>query len=136
MDLFAGSGAFGVECISRGASKVIFVDHSINAIKAIKVNTKNMTEDFEILQNDFESALKELKNREIKFNLVMLDPPYKSNFTVVALELLEEYSLLSSDAKIIVEHEDANDLQNLSNYYIIKTSKKYGIAYVDVLEVR
>ena len=134
LDLFAGSGAFGAECISRSAEKVYFVDAAEKAIKTIKVNTKNMAEDFEIIKNDYLSALAEFKRKGVKFDLVYLDPPYKSDYAMKSLEKLNEYELLNDDATIVVEHEFQNDLQNLNKCYIIKKSKKYGIAFVDVLK--
>lgn len=133
LDLFAGSGAFGVECISRSAEKVYFVDSAQEAIKTIKINTKNMVEDFEILKTDYLSALLGFKKQGVKFDLVYLDPPYKSDFAIKALELLDGYEILSQGATIVVEHEFQNDLQNLKECYIIEKSKKYGIAFVDVL---
>ena len=57
LDLFAGSGAFGAECISRNAKKVYFVDHEKKAVNVIKQNTKNMSEDFDILNLNFIDAL-------------------------------------------------------------------------------
>lgn len=134
LDLFAGSGAFGAECISRSAEKVYFVDTQSEAIKTIKINTKNMVEDFEIIKSDYLSALIDFKNKNVKFDLVYLDPPYKSDFAMKSLDLLDEYGLLNDDATIVVEHEFQNDLQNLKKCYIIEKSKKYGIAFVDVLK--
>ncbi len=133
LDLFAGSGAFGAECISRNAKKVYFVDHEQKAINTIKQNTNKMTEDFEILKLSFEDALTEFAKRNIKFDLVYLDPPYKSDFVVKSLEILAKKHLLNNNAVIVVEHALQNDLQNIDSCYIIKKSKKYGIAYVDVL---
>lgn len=134
LDLFAGSGAFGAECISRNAKKVYFVDREQKAINAIKVNTRNMKEDFEIIKSDFANALIEFSKKNIKFDLIYLDPPYKSDFAVSALEMIRNLKLLNSDGTIVVEHEYENDLQNLNNYYIIERSKKYGIAYVDIIK--
>lgn len=133
LDLFAGSGAFGAECISRGASEVYFVDSQEKAIKTIKQNTNKMTEKFEIIKLDYVSALSDFEKRGIKFDLVYLDPPYESGFYLPALELLKSKNLLESGATIVVEHKFANDLQNIPNCYIIEKSKKYGIAFVDVL---
>ena len=132
LDLFAGSGAFGAECISRGAKKVYFVDHEIKAINTIKVNTKNMTEDFEIFYMGFEEALTKFSDMDIKFDLVYLDPPYKSDFAVKSMNILAEKGLLSTNALVVVEHDLQNDLQNTPSCYIMKKSKKYGIAYVDI----
>lgn len=135
LDLFAGSGAFGAECISRGASEVYFVDQEEKAIKTIKQNTLNMSEKFEIIKSDFVSALNKFSVSGKKFNLVYLDPPYDSDYAIKALNLLRDKNLLSSGATIVVEHKLANDLQNMPKCYIIEKSRKYGIAYVDILGV-
>lgn len=135
LDLFAGSGAFGAECISRGAEQVIFVDNQEKAIAAIKQNTNKMTEKFEIIKSNFLDALNSFKTRGLKFDLVNLDPPYDSDFAVQALVFLAENNLLNPNSTIVVEHKFANDLQNIPKCYIIKKSKKYGIAYVDILGV-
>ena len=133
LDLFAGSGAFGAECISRGADEVYFVDMSEKAIKTVKQNTANMTEKFEIIKSDFVSALNVFAARDLKFDLVYLDPPYDSDYAFRALEILNEKKLLAKGATIVVEHKFANDLQNLPSCYIMKKSRKYGIAYVDII---
>lgn len=133
LDLFAGSGAFGAECISRGAKKVVFVDKEAKAIKTIKQNTAKMTEDFEILQTDFVSAILSFAGKDIKFDLVYLDPPFASKFVAEALTLMHEKQILAKEAIIVVERDLQNDLQNIPDCYIIKKSKKYGTIFVDVL---
>ncbi len=133
LDLFAGSGAFGAECVSRGAKKVYFVDKTSEAIKVININTKNMKEDFDIVKSDYLEALNSFSKKGIKFDLVYLDPPYKSDFAMRSLEMLYKLNLLSDNATIVVEHEFQNDLQNLDKCYIIEKTRKYGIAYVDIL---
>ena len=133
LDLFAGSGAFGAECISRGAERVVFVDREEKAIKAIKTNTAKMTENFEIIKSDYASAISQLALTGEKFDIVYLDPPYESGYYIPSLDLLEKHKLLKSGAIIVVEHKFINDLQNISKCYIIKKSRKYGIAYVDIL---
>lgn len=133
LDLFAGSGAFGAECISRNAKKVFFVDKEQRAIDTIKLNTKNMTEDFEVIKSDYLSALQSFSKKNLTFDIIYLDPPYNSGFYMKSLELIKDLNLLSENGLIVVEHQYQNDLQNLSNYYIIEKTKKYGIAYVDIL---
>lgn len=134
LDLFAGSGAYGAECISRGAKEVFFVDQAEKAVKTIKTNTQKMTEKFEIIKSSFKDALVSFENRKIKFDLVFLDPPYDTDYAFKSLEILKKKQLLNDGATIVVEHKLANDLQNLPECYIIKKSRKYGIAYIDVLE--
>ena len=133
LDLFAGSGAFGAECISRGAKKVFFVDKEEKAIKTIKKNTERMDEDFEIIKSDYLSAIDLFSKKEMSFDVVYLDPPYKSNFAVNSLNEMHLKGILNDGAIIIVEHADKNDLINVPECYIISKSKKYGIAYVDIL---
>lgn len=133
LDLFAGSGAFGIECISRYAKMVYLVDHEQKAINTIKTNTRNMTESFEIIKAEYQVALENFKNKNIKFDLIYLDPPYKSDYAVKCLEFISKNDLLNDNGLIIVEHELQNDLQNIPKCYIIEKSRKYGIAYIDIL---
>ena len=133
LDLFAGSGAFGAECISRGSKKVYFVDCENKAIQTIKTNTKNMTEDFEILRAHYQDALSSFAAKGVVFDIVYLDPPYDSDFAIKAIEKMTELELLRPGSTIIVEHKYPKDLINLPECCIIKKSKKYGIAYVDVI---
>lgn len=133
LDLFAGSGAFGAECLSRNAKKIYFVDREEKAIKTIKINTKNMNDDFEIIKDDYKSALLKFSKNNIKFDLIYLDPPYASDCVENSLDLIEKYKLLNEGGIIVIEHDKEKDLQNISKCYIIEKSKKYGIAYVDIL---
>lgn len=134
LDLFAGSGSYGAECISRGAENVFFVDQSEKAIKVIKTNTQKMIENFDVIKASFLDALNLFERKGFKFDLVFLDPPYDSDYALKSLEILSKKKLLNSGATIVVEHKLANDLQNLPECYIIKKSRKYGIAFVDILE--
>ncbi|MBQ7917984.1 MAG: 16S rRNA (guanine(966)-N(2))-methyltransferase RsmD [Clostridia bacterium] len=136
LDLFAGSGAFGAECISRGAEKVYFVDQVQKAIDTIKINTKNMTEDFEIIKSNYLDFLNQARLKGLKFDIVYLDPPYETDFAITAINKLVELSLLNEDSTIIVEHKYPNDLINLPKCCIVEKSKKYGIAYVDVISYK
>ena len=132
LDLFAGSGAFGVECISRGAKAVYFVDKSGEAIDAIQTNTKNMTEEFHVLKTDFLDALSEFSRKNLAFDIIYLDPPYKSDYAMQAIDKIYRLNLLGHNGLIVVEHESENDLQKLPECYIMEKSRKYGIARVDI----
>ena len=134
LDLFAGSGAFGAECVSRGAKSIYFFDLEKKAIDTIKINTKNMGDNFFIEKCDYRQALEKMYKENIKFDIIYLDPPYKSDYAVESLKLIEKYNLLSDDGILVIEHEFENDLQNIPKCYIIEKSKKYGIAYVDILK--
>lgn len=79
LDLFAGSGALGIEALSRGMDKVIFVDQNFKAVKVIKSNLKqlDLLAQSEVYKNNADRALKALAKREIQFDYIFLDPPYK-----------------------------------------------------------
>lgn len=134
LDLFAGSGSLGIECVSRGAKKVYFVDANKDAKRILEKNLNNVKEDFEIVIEDYLVALTMFAKKGIKFDMVLLDPPYASDFGVVAINKLHELKLLNSGSLIIYEQEGKNLLQNFGDRYIIKKSKQYGIAGVVILE--
>lgn len=120
LDLFAGSGNLGIEALSNGSKKCIFVDNNIKAISTIKKNLNNIEEEYEVLKGDFKNILESLKGQS--FDVIFLDPPYNDNLISQALELIKKYDLIETDGIIICEYE--NELF-ASNYQIIK-EKKYG----------
>lgn len=102
LDLFAGSGSLGVEAISRGMEHAIFVDKHPKAIQTIQHNTKSLhiTDKTEIFRTDAFRAVNAVAKRNIKFNLILLDPPYgKVNYEkllkqICKLEILEEGGII------------------------------------------
>lgn len=135
LDLFAGSGAMGIEAISRGADKVFFVDNNPKARAVLTRNLKNVNEPFDIFIGDYLDALNNFKRQNLKFNLVFLDPPYASNFGELALSFLYKNGLLNNGALVVFEQEGKNCLQNSPEGYIIEKSKKYGTASVCLLNL-
>ena len=79
LDLFAGTGALGIEAISRGAKHVIFVDNNSQAIKLINENLKGIEGEYYVDQADYKTFLNKI---QIKFDIVLLDPPYKTDLLV------------------------------------------------------
>ena len=87
LDLFAGSGALGIEGLSRGMDKVIFVDQNFKAIKVIQANLQqlDLTEQAEVYKNNADRALKALNKRDIQFDYIFLDPPYNKGLIDLSL---------------------------------------------------
>ncbi|HEY4553944.1 MAG TPA: 16S rRNA (guanine(966)-N(2))-methyltransferase RsmD [Bacillaceae bacterium] len=114
LDLFAGSGGLGLEALSRGLERVIFVDRDMNAIQTIKSNISicKMEDQSEVYRNDAERALKAIVKRELAFDFIFLDPPYKKQKLVDLLEFIDKHELLSDGGKIICEHSSEVVLQN------------------------
>ena len=123
LDLFAGSGSLGIEALSNGAREVYFIDNNIELINIIKKNTNGMNENIHIMKSDYKNALELIKNSNIKFDIIFLDPPYKLNLINDCLDKIVEYNLLNKDGIVVCEYETENIKNN--KLKLIK-DKKYG----------
>lgn len=131
LDLFSGSGSLGIECISRGSKKVVFCDKSFEAIKIIKRNlekTKFEKEAF-IINKDYLEALKQLKDQNVEFDLIFVDPPYETDYARIAVEEIIKLSLIKQNGLMIIETDDEQkvseelaDIENINIYDL----RKYG----------
>ena len=124
LDLYAGSGAMGIEALSRGASHCTFVDISPIAIKTIKENLNNLkidNKEFEVIKNKDINAIESFKN---KFDLIILDPPYEEGQYELIVNLLKEKDLLSEHAIIVMEANRSIKLENID--YIKNKEYHYG----------
>ena len=130
LDLFSGSGALGLESISRGADKAFLCDNSRAAINIIKQNVQKTKAEnnIEIVFKNYEKALEDFKNQKIKFDIVFLDPPYKTNFAEIATKVIIEENLLNEDGIIIIETDTKEKIvQNLQNLDVnLYDERKYG----------
>lgn len=106
LDLFAGSGALGIEALSRGAKKAIFCDNNIQAFKTIKKNIEKLkiNEEALVILGDYKSCLKKMVLLEEKLDIVFLDPPYayKKVYKEV-IDFLFENELLTDKAIVVCE---------------------------------
>lgn len=105
LDLFSGSGNYGIEAISNGAKIVYFNDYNMKCIKVIKDNLSNMNVlDYGKITNfDYKKALKYYCENNIKFDLVFLDPPYKKQIINDILDYLVNNNLLNNGSLVISE---------------------------------
>jgi 16S rRNA (guanine(966)-N(2))-methyltransferase RsmD len=130
LDLFSGSGALALESLSRGAKKAYVCDNSFKAIKIINQNImKTKSQDKTVvIQKDFMNALEKLKNENIKFDIIFLDPPYKTNYVLESVNFILNYNLLTEDGKIIIETDIEDEiLAKLQEIPLdIYDVKKYG----------
>ena len=126
LDLFAGTGALGIEAISRGAKLTNLIDCNLQAIKIIQQNLEGIVGDYNVFNMDYEKYL--LSTRQ-KFDIVFLDPPYKTDLGINALNIIEQRNLLNKNAIIIFETSSDNEFNlDLKNFDI--TKKKYGSVVV------
>ena len=132
LDLFAGSGSLGIEAISNGATEAYFIDNNIELINIIKKNTSGMNDKIHIMKSDYNSALEILKNSNIKFDVIFLDPPYKLNLINNCLNKILEYNLLNENGIIVCEYED--EVIENNTLKLIK-DKKYGSKKIKIFEL-
>lgn len=133
LDLFCGSGGLGLECISRGAAEVIFNDISKDSISILKKNLARLkdAENYKVFNLDFSDCLNSVSGR---FDLVFLDPPYKQESGVRALEIIARKGLLAEDGIAVLERDRpfSGSIQELSLY----DERKYGITYLSFFKLK
>ena len=134
LDLFAGSGALGLESISRCAKKSYLCDSSYNAIKIINKNiekTKTL-DNIELLNCDYKKALEKIKNEDVKFDIIFLDPPYKTDFAEDSAKYIIESNLLNEEGIIIIETDDKEKVVKKLDKDILTITdiKRYGRVYL------
>lgn len=137
IDLFSGSGAIGLEAASRGAKRVILCDKSKQAINIINKNIEktHLKEKVELYNLDYELLLK-TKIKE-QADIIYIDPPYKSDFAINAVNIILENRLVSEHSTIIIEtDEEEKILRELEKIEIKITDKrKYGRAILIFLKI-
>lgn len=112
LDLFAGTGAVGIEALSRGAREVHFVENSKPAVEAIRKNLQSLgiAEGFEILQEELPHAFWRMERQKVAADVVFLDPPYRMKGAYTdTLQALAESSLIWAVSVVIAEHEKKYD---------------------------
>lgn len=125
LDLFCGTGALGIEALSRGAKKVVFVDKNYKSIMLTKTNLRNLKLEAEVLKID---AIKFLQKQTEKFDLILIDPPYASKLYEPALKVIFEKDLLSANGIIVCEHDRDENIN--SEIYNVIDKKRYGNTFL------
>lgn len=112
LDLYSGSGGLGIEAISRGLERVIFIDQFPAAVKTINENIKRCKFESraEVFCNDVKWGLNALAKRSMTFDYIFMDPPYKHQQIMKDIEQIMQLELIHEDTLIIVEHDDHLDL--------------------------
>ena len=101
LDLFAGSGALGIECLSRGAAEVVFADKSPASVALIRQNLKGIEGSYRVLTADFMGVL---RSGEDKFDLIFIDPPYKSGLGELAVDAAFDLGRVAEGGTVVYEH--------------------------------
>jgi len=130
LDLFSGVGSFGLECLSRGAQHVTFVENYNIVLPILKknLNSLNISKKYKIIErnlfNDFNFEI-----LEDKFDIIFLDPPYKEKKLDLIINNISKKKILNKNGIIIIHrHKKEND--KFSNNFKILEEKKYGISKI------
>lgn len=134
LDLFAGSGAVGIEAVSRGMARAVLVDRQYQAIKTIKDNIDKIHEAdrFEVIKGTADKVLLSLAKANWQFNMVYLDPPYKAQRIVETLTALATLKLLAADAVVICETDNQTQLPDKLNRFTVVKQKNYGLTNLTI----
>ncbi len=138
LDLFAGTGALGIEALSRGASFAVFVDKQKAALAAIQKNIRNigLKDRTRIVKGDLLRNIRLLQSYTQPFDLVFMDPPYEINALNPVLSLLVISGVLSQDARIVVEHSIQESVEPVPEGLILTDQRQFGkilVSFVDVV---
>lgn len=122
LDLFAGTGQLGIECLSRGAREAVFVDADKTAVKLVKENLKSCGLSGTVLQMDAVTALRTCG----KFDLIFIDPPYDANLYEIVLETINLVDILSDGGIMICEARRERPLPEMRSPYRKRKEYNYG----------
>lgn len=128
LDLFAGSGALGIEALSRGASQAVFCDNSLDSIKIIKSNIEKarVADRSQIVSGDFKRCLRDMEAKNKSFDMIFVDPPYYKGLFEEVLDTIRSCKILKKDGIVIVEHDAKRPIGQVEGLEVYK-EKKYGI---------
>ena len=131
LDLFSGSGSFGLECISRGAKKVYFIENYPNALKVLEKNIKSINghNNSEILKYDIMNYFNSKNIIDKKFDIIFLDPPFRQGNINDLLETLIDSKFLKSEGYFIL-HRHKKDQFDFSDKVNVFEHRIYGISNI------
>ncbi|MCR5420973.1 MAG: 16S rRNA (guanine(966)-N(2))-methyltransferase RsmD [Lachnospiraceae bacterium] len=126
LDLFSGSGGIGIEALSRGALKTVFVENNKEAVACIKENLKTtrFSEASSVMNSDALTALHKLEGQEI-FDIIFMDPPYNKGYERSILEYLAHSGMVNNETLIVVEASNETDFDYVAElgYKVVKFKK-------------
>jgi len=134
LDLYAGSGALGIEAVSRGLDHAFLVDQTTDAIKVINENIKMTREPnkFTVIQSSAENALSSFNTKNIEIGLLILDPPYKKETIEDDIKRLNRMNMFTGKAIILCETDSHIDLPETIDQFSIRKEKYYGKTKVTI----
>ena len=131
LDLFSGTGSFGIECLSRGAKHVTFVENYSEVLPILKKNLANLKsiKNYLIIEEDVLNNNLNIRITKRKYDIIFLDPPYKENKFISLINFILNEKILKNDGIIIIHrHKKQKDI--FPSKFKIVEEKKYGISKI------
>ncbi len=133
LDLFSGSGSFGLECISRGANKVTFIENYPLILNILKKNIDllNAKKSSDIIESNCFDVLNSEKFSTSKFNIIFVDPPFKEKKINSLLNRIQEMKILQKDGVLLIHRHKSDDIDLNDNLNIVD-QRVYGISKITI----
>jgi 16S rRNA (guanine(966)-N(2))-methyltransferase RsmD len=135
LELFAGSGAFGIEAISRGASHATFVDNNFRCTETIRANLESLSIQnsyYDIIRANALSVLARLAKAEERFDMVFMDPPYHLGMAKKCLINIDSYDILAPNSIIVAEHSRKDVLASDLKTLVFEKERRYGDTVITI----
>jgi 16S rRNA (guanine966-N2)-methyltransferase len=129
LDLFAGSGALGIEALSRGAKSISFVERNPKSLRLLKQNLQRLPDvaaEVRIFPADVFKILPKFSREEEKFDLILIDPPYQANLWLRVLQSISQLTLLAATGQIVLEISKYAHLQEQVESLVRVDKRVYG----------
>jgi 16S rRNA (guanine966-N2)-methyltransferase len=134
LDLYAGTGALGIEALSRGAKSAVFVERSVGSLSILNKNLEalGLRSEARVLREDVLRALLRLGRESARFELVLMDPPYGPDANQAALEALVPAGLLVATGRVVIERSRRHPLRPVDGLESVDV-RRYGDTVVECL---
>ncbi len=126
LDLYAGTGAIGIEALSRGAFKVVFVERGTAQCRIIRENLASTGKEAVIMCSDVRRALKKIKSQELTFDFVFADPPYEKGLSQQTIVSVSESGLLSESGIMAITVHHSEELPDSAGNFEKIIDRRYG----------
>ncbi|MCM8780998.1 MAG: 16S rRNA (guanine(966)-N(2))-methyltransferase RsmD [Candidatus Omnitrophica bacterium] len=127
LELFAGSGAVGIEALSQGAREVVFVEKEQRCIDTIKKNLSLLDcLDYKVVRSDVFKAIETLARYKKKFNIIFVDPPYYKDISKKTLQILSGCDIVTQNGLIIIQHYKKDNLPDALGDLVLYKQARYA----------
>ncbi|HHT95505.1 MAG TPA: 16S rRNA (guanine(966)-N(2))-methyltransferase RsmD [Clostridia bacterium] len=126
LDMFSGTGSIGLECLSRGAKYAVFIDKDVSLTRK-NIEKCDFSDVSRTVRGDWATGLRILKEENIKFTHIFLDPPYHSGLHERIIENSDLYDIMGENGVVIAELSDKANVPENTAELVLKDKRKYGI---------